>query len=101
MKKGGIPKYDFFIKLFITSETILCAILLVIMIYYKNIDHWIMYLLSGLIGMGQCSYIPFGAQAFMESVYPANEIVSINAYFCLSQVPNFIFVFLSVEGDWL
>lgn len=35
----------------------------------------------------------------MESVYPVSEVASMNAIFYMSQIPNFIFVFLSVGGD--
>lgn len=37
----------------------------------------------------------------MESVYPVDEVVSMNAYIFFSQIPCFIFVFLSVYGDWM
>ena len=35
----------------------------------------------------------------MESVHPANEVVSMNAFFYISQIPAFFFIFLSVYGD--
>lgn len=59
----------------------MCVVLIIVMIFYKEVSHWIMYVITSLIGLGQSAYIPFGAQAYMESVYPVNEIVSMNAYF--------------------
>ena len=35
----------------------------------------------------------------MESLYPVNEIVSMNAYFYVSNIPTFGFIFLSIDGD--
>lgn len=61
LKKGGIPKYDLFLKSFIILETVLCLVLMVIMIYYKNLASWAIYLISALIGLGQNAFIPFGA----------------------------------------
>ena len=37
----------------------------------------------------------------MESLYPVNEIVSMNAYFYVSNIPTFGFIFLSIDGDWV
>lgn len=52
-EKGMVPKYDFFIKFFITLETLLCFLLNFLIYFYKNsLNTFVTYSITSLIGLG-------------------------------------------------
>jgi FLVCR family feline leukemia virus subgroup C receptor-related protein len=85
--RGEIPKYDFYIKLFITIG-LAALVIQAITISYNNI--YIIGLTSAFIGVGLNSYFPLALQSYVECLYPSFELVLITALMVAANLFGFI-----------
>ena len=59
--EGHEPKYDFYIKLFTVITLISIIILTILLEFVTTVDPWIIYIMTGIIGMGFNAFMPFAA----------------------------------------
>ena len=71
-----------------------------IMHYDSSFPAPFMIVLVALVGLGQNAAVPFIVQAFLENVYPTNELVAFNAAFYVPQITTFAMNLMTTLGLW-
>ena len=95
------PKYTIIIKIFGSLSMLFTIAFTFLINYYKDCPHWLIYVNTGLIGLGFNAFVPFASQGFMESVYPVSEVIGFTLYFLIANIWGLVGNFLGLVGLWL